>query len=90
MTLITFLLKVKRRNPVRSTGTMLDRCYVSKLEAEEKSWCFKNILNEQLRTIHFDRIVSIDEKWEKMRDSIKTVSEIVLGKPKKNKETMVQ
>jgi hypothetical protein len=41
-------IKVKLKNPARSTGTMLDRYDVSKLEAEEKSRCLKNRLNEQL------------------------------------------
>ena len=38
-----------------------------------------------MRTIHFDSIGSIDERWKKVRDSIKTVSELVLGKLKKIK-----
>ena len=92
MTLITFFffkgkIKVKLKNPARSTGTTLDRYDVSELEFEEKSWYLKNRLNEQMRTIYFDSIGSIDERWKKVRDSIKTVSELVLGK--KNKEAMV-
>ncbi|KAL4104718.1 hypothetical protein QTP88_020000 [Uroleucon formosanum] len=79
-------IKVKLKSLARSTGTILGRYDVSKLESEEKSWCLKNRLNEQLRTIHFDSIGSIDERWVKVRDSIKTVSESVLGKPKEIKK----
>jgi len=49
-------IKVKLKNPARSTRTILDRYDVSKLESEEKSRDLKNRLNEQLRTIHFDSI----------------------------------
>lgn len=56
---------------------MLHRYDVSKLVVEEKSCCFKNRLNEQLRNIRFDDIVSISKKWKKMKDSIKAVSETV-------------
>lgn len=58
---------------------------MSKLETEEKSLFFKNRLNEQLKTIPLDSIVSIDDKWKKVRDSIKSVSELVMGKRKKTK-----
>jgi hypothetical protein len=80
-------IKVKLKNLARSTGTILDRYDVSKLEFEEKSLRHQlNELNEQMRTIHFDSIGLIDERWKKVRDSIKTVSELVLGKPKKIKK----
>jgi len=39
-----------------------------------------------LRSIYFNDIILIDEKWKKVRDSLKTVSETVLGKPKKTKK----
>lgn len=58
-------IKVKLKNPARSAGPILDRYDTSKLEVEKKSRCFKNRQNEQLRTIHFDDLVSIDEKWKK-------------------------
>lgn len=70
---------------VRSTGIMLDRYDVSKLEAEEKSLFFKSRLKEQLRAIRQDSIVSINEKWNKVRDLIKSVSEVVMGKLKRTK-----
>lgn len=74
-------IKVKVKNPVRSTGAMWHRYDVSKLETEERSLVFKNRFNKQVRITWLDSIVSIDEKWKKLKDSIKSVPE-VLGKKK--------
>lgn len=61
---------------------MLHRYDVSKLETKERSLVFKNRFNKQVRITWLDSIMSIDKKWKKLKDSIKSVSEEVLGKKK--------
>lgn len=61
---------------------------MSKLENEKKNTMFEVKPKEQLRLTNSDKLISINKKWKMMQDSIKTVSETVMGKPMKTKKLL--
>jgi len=79
-------LKVKLKKLAVKKGTIVDRYEVDKLKDNIVCQSFKRQLRETISILDINQLDTIDCKWKAIKETIKVVTDTMIGKQKKMKK----